>query len=150
MRRNFKTGDLVWVSALSVKINAAFGRHITDDRNIALDPSKPLTIIRGALAKDLSKWAQRAPYRTGMSWARHLAMKSWIVLHNDMMLLVHDEVIKKRRYKANRKCDSGVTHAPPRAPAHSPTPAGEIQETLGEEDGKEEESCQGNLCGVPL
>ena len=85
-----------------------------------------------------------------MSWARHLAMKSWIVLHNGMMLLVHDEVIKKRRYNANRKCDSGVTHTPPRGPAHSPTPAGEIQETLGEEDGKEEESCQGNLFGVPL
>lgn len=85
-----------------------------------------------------------------MSWARHLAMKSWIVLHNGMMLIVHDEVMKKRRYKSGRKCDIAVTHAPPRGLVHSPTPAGKIQETSGEEDGKEEESRQGNLYGVPL
>lgn len=150
MRRGFKTGDLAWVSASAVREKVALGRHIAEDRLVALDPSKPLTIIRGALAKDLSKWARRAPYRTGMSWARHLAMKSWIVLHNGMMLLVHDVVMKKRHYKSDRKCDSGVTHAPPRGPVHSHTPAGEIQETSGEEDGKEEEGCQGNLCGVPL
>jgi hypothetical protein len=144
MRRGFKTGDLAWVSALAVRTNCAFGRYIADDRNVALDASKPLTIIRGALAKDLSKWARRAPFRTGMSWARHLAMRCWIVLHNDMILLVTDDVMKKRHYKANRKCDSGVTRP------HTDTPAGEIQETLGDEDGKEEESCQGNLCDVPL
>ena len=150
MRRNFKTGDLAWVSASAVRSNIALGTHISDDRLVALDPSKPLTIIRGALAKDLSKWEQRTTYRTGMSWARYLAMKSWIVLHNGMMLLVTDNAMKKRRYKSDRKCDSGVTHAPPRGPAHSHTPAGEIQETLGEEDGKEEEGRQGNLRGVPL
>jgi hypothetical protein len=143
MRRNFKTGDLAWVSALAIRTGCAFGRHIADDRNVALDSSKPLTIIRGALAKDLSKWARRAPYRTGMSWARHLAMKSWIVIHDGMMLLVTDEVMKKRRYKAGRKCDTDVTRP------HTGAPAGALQETTGEEDGKEED-CQSNLCDVPL
>jgi len=147
MRRNFKTGDLAWVSALAIRTGCAFGRHIADDRNVALDSSKPLTIIRGALAKDLSGWAQRAPYRTGMSWARHLAIKSWIVLHDGMMLLVTDDIMKKRLYKAGRKCDTDVTHPP----THPPTgaPAGALQETTGEEDGKEED-CQSNLFDVPL
>ena len=144
MRRNFKTGDLAWVSALAVRTGCAFGRHIADDRNVALDSSKPLMIVRGALAKDLSKWARRAPYRTGMSWARHLAMKSWIVIHDGMMLLVTDDVMKKRCYKANRKCDTDVTRP------HTGAPAGALQETAGAEDGKEEEDCQSNLCDIPL
>jgi hypothetical protein len=143
MRRNFKTGDLAWVSALAIRTNCAFGRHIADDRNVALDSSKPLTIIRGALAKDLSGWARRSPYRTGMSWARYLAMKSWIVLHDGMILLVTDDIMKKRLYKAGRKCDTDVTHP------HTGAPAGALQETTGEEDGKEED-CQSNLYDVPL
>lgn len=99
----FKPGQLVWISArvdnwhMTAPQQTAKGYPV----RVKLEPGKPCTIIRRALAKDYGIYARHM--YCGKSAALRQAERSWLVLYDGIPAMVEDEWLNKRYYKPRKR-----------------------------------------------
>ena len=99
----FKPGQLVWISArvedwhMTAVLQTASGYP---DR-VKIEPGKPCTIIRRALAKDYGMWARNM--YGGKSTGRRQAERSWLVLYEGVPTMIEDQWLNKRYYKPRKR-----------------------------------------------
>lgn len=99
MSDRFKPGDLAWVNHRSEPFRNGFGNWTEPPA-----PGTPVTIIRRAMCKDYPRIMQRErPYQMKITFARHAATQSWLVLANDQLFLVYDVCLNQRRYKTRKR-----------------------------------------------
>ena len=99
----FKAGQLVWISKraedwyMTAPQQTAKGYPV----RINLEPGKPCTIIRRALAKDYGTYARHM--YDGKSTALRQAERSWLVLYDGVPTMIEDEWLNKRYYTPRKR-----------------------------------------------
>jgi hypothetical protein len=99
----FKPGELVWISTRVDDWHAIATKQTVKDYPdlVKIEPGKPCTIIRRALAKDYGKWAR--DMRGGKSYALRRAEKSWLVLYDGIPAMIEEAWLSKRYYKPRKR-----------------------------------------------
>ena len=109
----FKPGGLAWTSVHVDSWYRCDGLRQTVKGypvRVKLEPGKPCTVIRRALAKDYGVYARHV--HNGKSSARRLAERSWLVLYDGIPTMIDEEWLKKRHYtprKPRGKCVTAGT-----------------------------------------
>lgn len=98
----FQEGQLAWISARADGWSCGLQQTAKGNPvRIKLEPGKPCTVIRRALAKDYGVYA-RHMYE-GKSSARRMAERAWLVLYDGIPTMIDDEWLNKRYYKPRKR-----------------------------------------------